>query len=136
MHVDHRVGGLRERLLQIAKTVGGQYQTNVRGQRGQFLRRLGAARLRLAAIQVDGVNQLRFFAGQCAGAEDQAQAEPGKAGEGEVTAHNVASDRNAPIMRYFRLATKALALAVSWSIWRSRFFSASIMAFLPLRLSR
>ncbi len=64
LHSDHRIGSTGQRLLQVQIATGRQHQTRVAGQRRQFHGHLLAAALRLAAIGIEGFDQLRFVTGQ------------------------------------------------------------------------
>ncbi|MNP28050.1 hypothetical protein D3C76_1209970 [compost metagenome] len=62
LHIEHRIAGGVQRLLQVHPAAGRQRQALVGGQRRQLLGRLAGAALGLAAVGVDRLHQLRLLA--------------------------------------------------------------------------
>ena len=98
LHVDHRVGGLRHRLLQVAGGIHRQGQARIGGQRRQFAAGLPAAGLHLATVGVDRLDQLRLVGGTGGRCERQSERQYGQTRDA-WDCHGNLLDLMAPMMR-------------------------------------
>ena len=96
--VDHRVGGLCHRLLQVAGGIHRQGQARVGGQRRQFAAGLPAAGLHLATVGVDRLDQLRLVGGTGGRCERQPERQYGQTRDA-WDCHGNLLDLMAPMMR-------------------------------------
>ncbi len=67
LHIDHRVRGSRQCLLQVTDTTGRQHQTRIGCKWRQLLRGLPRTTLHLAAVGIDRLDQLRLLGRGCRG---------------------------------------------------------------------